>query len=197
MHVAWFASRAAVSLMYTWSCLCCTRALFALRTLSVLMWSSLFSVFLSFCPTSVLLLFLSLFLVLLTVCAFFLFYSSSVPRLLCGSFSCSCLCYPCLFWPFGGSNCRRSLVCCELLFFFIIKDYMSYALAYVDARPGRWVSLIEVSVIGCALLFVFSFSGPMFVASLLLGRFLFSRFLLFSSLSLSFLSLSLAASASV
>ena len=26
MHVAWFASRAAVSLMYVWSCLCCTRA---------------------------------------------------------------------------------------------------------------------------------------------------------------------------
>ena len=115
MHVAWFASRAAVSLMYVWSCLCCTRTLFALCTLSVLMWSSLFSAFLSFCPASVLLFFLSLFLVLLTVCAFFLFSSSSLPRLLCGS--CSCLCYPCLFWPFGGSDCRRSLVCCELMLF--------------------------------------------------------------------------------
>ena len=51
-----------------------TRALFALCTLSVLIWSSLFSALLSL-AASVLLLFLSLFSVLLTVSAFFLLSS--------------------------------------------------------------------------------------------------------------------------
>ena len=81
MHVAWFASRAAFSLMYVWSCLCCIRALFALRTLSVLIWSSSLLLFCIFVP--------------LLSCSFscLRFWFAVCFGFLCSCLRARCLCY--------------------------------------------------------------------------------------------------------
>ena len=58
---------------------------------------------------------------------FLLLSSRSVPLFLCGS--CSHLCYPCIFWPFWGSDCRRSLVCCGfMLCIFMVSFYAVFSL---------------------------------------------------------------------
>ena len=116
VHVACFASRAAFSRMSVGhdyvSHARAVRFVHAFCCDIVVQDSSSFSALLSL-AASVLLLFLSLFSVLLTVLVLFLLSSSSVPLFLCGS--CSHLCYLCIFWPFWGSDCRRSLVCCGFM----------------------------------------------------------------------------------
>ena len=182
----------------------CTRALFALCTLSVLIWSSLFSALLSL-AASVLLLFLSLFSGLLTVSAFFLLSSRSVPLFFVWLLFAFVL--PLHLLAVWGL--RLPEVTC-LLWFSVIHVQADASSTAMDTPAGRDYDRRVCDRLRFAAC-CFFFPGLVFVACLLSWSFsccssffllLSFSFSLFLSLSLFlsfplFLSLSLASSASV